>query len=98
MLSLRYWVSCFLLKLEISLSFTVTSPEVGESIPPRMLSTVDLPAPLAPKMMVYFPSGMEKLTSSTARMVVLPMTYSRTTCSKRTPDTSSTPSSGCIFS
>lgn len=54
-------------------------------MPPKMLSTVDLPAPLAPKMMVYFPSGMVKLMSSTARMVVLPMVYSRTTCSNWTP-------------
>ena len=51
----------------------ITCPEVLVSMPPRMLSTVDLPAPDAPRMMASSPCSMVKETLSLAVMVVDPM-------------------------
>jgi hypothetical protein len=50
-----------------------TLPSEFVSMPPKMLSTVDLPAPDAPRMMASSPFSMPKLTSSFAVMVVEPI-------------------------
>ena len=59
--------------MEMSLPSMITCPEVLASMPPRMLSTVDLPAPDAPRMMASSPCSMVKETLSLAVMVVDPM-------------------------
>ena len=51
----------------------ITCPSEFVSMPPRMLSTVDLPAPEAPRMIASSPFSMPKLTSLLATMVVSPI-------------------------
>ena len=52
MLLRRYSASWRLLNRAISRPLILRLPEVGESIPPSRFSTVDFPAPLAPRIMV----------------------------------------------
>ena len=52
-----------------------TLPEVSVSMPPRMLSSVVLPAPDAPTMTQISPFSISKVMSRRASMVTSPMRY-----------------------
>jgi len=51
----------------------MTLPSEFVSMPPRMLSTVDLPAPDDPRMIASSPRSMPKLTSLLAVIVMSPI-------------------------
>jgi hypothetical protein len=49
----------------------VTRPEAGETIPPMMLTSVELPAPLGPNTAKISPSPIDKATGFSASTPLL---------------------------
>ena len=62
----RYSTSSSPVSLAMSRPATNTSPDVGESMPPKMLSAVVLPAPDAPKMTASSPCSAWNVAPSSA--------------------------------
>jgi hypothetical protein len=58
--------------------FTHTSPDVGLSIPPMILSTVLFPEPLGPRTTTNSPLSTSKLMPSEALTFTWPIVYSFT--------------------
>ena len=57
----------------MSLPSMTTEPSEAVSMPPRMLSSVDLPAPDEPRMTTSSPFSHVKLTSLFARISDVPL-------------------------
>ena len=67
------------LSLLISVPSTTTEPEVSVSMPPRIFSTVVLPAPEGPTIITNCPLSISRLTPSQAFMALSPTLYVFTT-------------------
>mmetsp|Transcript_110344 Transcript_110344/g.312008 ORF Transcript_110344/g.312008 Transcript_110344/m.312008 type:complete len:209 (-) Transcript_110344:36-662(-) len=63
--------------LKQSMPRTVARPRRTMRLPPRMDSSVDLPAPFAPTTRMREPYGKEKLTSDSCRLPAPPYPYER---------------------
>ena len=61
--------------MEILTPSTITSPNVGLSIPPKIFKQVVLPAPEGPKIQTSSPLLIVKLASCKALIVTSPIKY-----------------------
>jgi hypothetical protein len=63
-------VSCSSLNFDNSFPFTLILPEVGVSNPPIIFRSVDFPLPEVPTIATNSPSSMERVTPSSAFVIL----------------------------